>query len=89
MDGEDTIGLQFEDIAGLRRWENSMTAIKQEAARIVDAAPDPAKLSVTDIAAISKWVNGVTAMVEAGTPVLPSILKARIDFAECISGISM
>jgi hypothetical protein len=85
IDGEETMVLTFEDMVKFQVWERSMTVVKQEASRMVAAAPDATKLSANDVATIRKWLDGVSEMVEAGTPMLPSILKARVNFAETIN----
>jgi hypothetical protein len=66
-----------------------MSAIKQEAARIIAANPDAENLTVADVNAIRNWLRSVDAMVEVGTPVSPSILRARISFALAISDSSI
>ena len=85
IDGEETMILYFEDMVQFQVWEQSMTVVKQEASRMVAAAPDATNLSVNDVASIRKWLDGVSEMVEASTPMLPSILKARVNFAETIN----
>jgi hypothetical protein len=85
IDGEETMVVEFEDRAGYFNWQTSMSAIKQEVDRIVDANSDAANQSIAQVDALRNWLRCVDAMVEAGTPVAPSILRVRIEFAEAIS----
>jgi hypothetical protein len=85
IDGEETMMLEFESIASYNRWAQTMSAIKQEADNIIAANPDKNNLSIADVKAIRNWLKQVDALVEARTPVSPSILKATISFREAIS----
>jgi hypothetical protein len=84
MDGEETMVLHFEDRPKFDKWAKSMTMVKEQAARIIAVAPDPKNLCLLDREDIRNWLHHVNFMVNAGTPMLPSILKARINFAETI-----
>ena len=84
LDGAEPMFLQFEDSVGFQLWEQSMTAIKQEAARIIAFNPEAENLTIEEVYAIRNWIRCVDELVEARTPVLPSILRARISFAEAI-----
>jgi hypothetical protein len=84
IDGDQEIILEFEDSSGFQIWQQSMTAIKQEAAIIVAANEDAESLRMEDVNALRNWIRRVDEMVEARTPVLPSILTARNEFAEAI-----
>jgi hypothetical protein len=84
LDGKEPMVLHFEDQAEFKRWANHMTMVKEQAARITAVTPDWEDLDLSDHGAISQWLDSVDDMVRMGTPMLPSILKARKNFAEMI-----
>jgi hypothetical protein len=86
-DGAENIGfLEFEDRSGYLIYEQSMRLIKDEAARIVAAANDDVdNLREEDVNAMRNWIRRVDEMVEVRTPVLPSVLRVRNEFAEAIN----
>jgi hypothetical protein len=86
MDGMEAVIIHFVNQDFFRKWEQSMEAIKDEAARIsaVAAAGDQDHISIAIVASIRNWLRAVDAMVDAGQPVLPSIVSARASFAEAI-----
>jgi hypothetical protein len=86
IDGEQTMVIKFGDQAGYLRWEGTIREIKAEAARIITECPDSDNLTTANVQAIRIWINRVDAMVEAGRPVVPSILSARINFVRVIAG---
>jgi hypothetical protein len=89
IDGEKVLRVEFDDSTGYHMWQQSMTAIKEEAARINDTIGDPANLSIAEVAAIRNWLTFVDAMVDAGTTIVPSIRCARTSWAEAISDIAI
>ena len=76
--------VEFDDSSGFHNWQQSMEAIKQEASRIVAANEDTENIRMEDVHAVRNWIRRVDEMVEARTPVLPSILRERNTFAEAI-----
>jgi hypothetical protein len=84
LDGNEKVVVEFEDSRGFQIWQQSMTSIKQEAARIVAANDDAENLREEDVKAVRNWMRRVDEMVEARTPVLPSVLRAINTFAEAI-----
>jgi hypothetical protein len=84
IDGDESMIVEFEDNTGFQIWQQSMRAIKQEAARIVAASQYPENLTMDDVQAVQHWIMRVDEMVQTRKPVLPSILRARNAFAEAI-----
>eukprot|EP00978_Attheya_sp_CCMP212_P011421 scaffold28196_cov55-Attheya_sp.AAC.2 len=85
MDGDQTMALRFTDEAGFLRWEAINHEIKDEASRIIAECPCPEHLTPVNVQAIRIWLQHIDAMVEAGTPVLPSILSAMDNFVRVIA----
>ena len=79
LDGKEQMLLQFENGEGYLRWQRLIGAIKQEAARIIAAYPDTDDMSIEGVDTIRCWLRSVDAMVEAHTPVPPSIMRARVE----------
>eukprot|EP00978_Attheya_sp_CCMP212_P006986 scaffold16320_cov47-Attheya_sp.AAC.1 len=86
IDGEQTMVIKFGDQASYLRWEGTIREIKTEAARIITECPDSDNLTTANVQAIRIWIKHVDAMVEAGRPVVPSILSARNNFVRVITG---
>jgi hypothetical protein len=84
-DGDDELVVEFEDRNKFLIWQQSMTAIKEEAGRIVAENENAENLTKEDVNAVRNWIRRVTEMVEANTPVLPSVLRAKDTFAEAIN----
>ena len=84
IDGDNEVVVEFEDVRRFHIWQQSMAALKQEATCIVAANDDFENLTMENIQAVRNWIRRVDEMVEAGTSVLPSILRARNTFAEDI-----
>eukprot|EP00978_Attheya_sp_CCMP212_P045074 scaffold332752_cov28-Attheya_sp.AAC.1 len=87
IDGEQTMVIKFGDQVGYLRWEGTICEIKAEAARIITECPDSDNLTTANVQAIRIWIKRVDAMVEAGRPVVPSILSARNNFIRVIAGV--
>eukprot|EP00978_Attheya_sp_CCMP212_P002639 scaffold5374_cov37-Attheya_sp.AAC.1 len=87
IDGEQTMVIKFGDQAGYLKWEGTIREIKAEAARIITECPDSDNLTTANVQAIRIWIKRVDAMVEAGRPVIPSILSSRNNFVRVIAGV--
>jgi hypothetical protein len=85
VDGDNTVAIQFIDQEAFLKWEVNNHEIKVEATRIISECPDTKFLTAAHVEAIRTWLQHVNAMVEAGTPVLPSILSAANDFIRAIA----
>jgi hypothetical protein len=85
LDGYEQMAVEFEDKSSFVDWQLSMMAIKAEAHCIVLACDHrQANLTMEDVRAIRNWIRRVNEMVQASTPVLPTILTARDTFADTI-----
>eukprot|EP00978_Attheya_sp_CCMP212_P023007 scaffold69613_cov58-Attheya_sp.AAC.2 len=85
IDGNKTMTVTFGDQDEFLRWRAIIDEIKDAAAGIIAKCPDPEYQTETNVHAMHSWLTHVDAMMEAGTPVLPSILSARDDFMEVIA----
>eukprot|EP00978_Attheya_sp_CCMP212_P034007 scaffold140367_cov54-Attheya_sp.AAC.4 len=84
MDGEEVMYVQFQNCEEYDAWHQCIDALKVEASRIIAAYPDPDEILVAGAAAIRNLILHVDAMVEARMPVIPSVLRARNNFADLI-----
>ena len=84
LDGEEQMLLQFENKEVYLEWQRLIGAIKQEAARIISAYLESNDIGIEGEDAIRCWLRSVDAMVEAHTPVPPSIMRARVDLAGAV-----
>eukprot|EP00978_Attheya_sp_CCMP212_P001196 scaffold2505_cov63-Attheya_sp.AAC.1 len=85
MDGELRLIIKFADQPDFLRWKVSMDEIREECNHIIAECSDPNNLPANNVQAIRVWLDRVDSLVDAGRPVLPSVLYARNRFVEAIA----